>query len=328
LVLLPLHDILAVQLAARALHNLSSCDDVWFGLYKGMFVSGRGMDCAVVQKSLDSDQTLLDCSAVQQSLASSWKDLCRMTCAMDRRAYRSADFDSIVVADPAAATRSTTAGDDAVLLETLLVGCSDAEMARFFYTCKFGHGWTGIRYLNTFGELLSLKFSKPPLRLKISVQKFANKTRIDFSHMGMQVYRRAIIVCIGSREGFCEAGDAGVGNDPDMRDIAQQGARRLGVAATPLSMLRQALDDEELSGLPLLVFVRSEESLRRSGKPDMSTGGPVMTPLRPSEVFQLLHNTIGSQGRQWRIQACDFGAQPMLGVAAGLHWLHSTFVQV
>lgn len=111
--------------------------------------------------------------------------------------------------------------------------------------------------------------------------------------------------------------------DPDMRDLVRQADD--GASVTPVSLLRSALLDDELAGLPLLVFVRSAESLRRSGQPDMSTGGPVVTAMSPSDVLGALGGPNALRNRPWRIQSCDFGCTPMLGVAAGLGWLHGVF---
>ena len=96
-------------------------------------------------------------------------------------------------------------------------------------------------------------------------------------------------------------------------------------STTPQALLRTALLDEDLAGFPLLLFVRSAESLARAGKPDMSTGGPVVTAMQPREVVELIGGPSVIGERPWRVQSCDFGCKPMLGVAAGLAWLYRVF---
>lgn len=322
---LDVRDLCSLMCCCHALRQFSCDDSIWSTLVKELLDDGTVATSVRPLLSIDSHTAALP---PRELFKGQWRKVFAQLLVRAEEEFRSVDYSSILVADPASQTREAGAGarEAAVLLEALLVGCSDAEMPHFFYNCKFGPTWRGIRYLNTFGELLSLKFSQPQLRLKISVKMFQHKCRLDFSHMGSKLYDRAIIVCIGSRERFMNSLERSSDHDPDMRDLVREADASVGEeAVTPRSLLRAALLDEELAGLPMLLFLRSAASLRRTGKPDMSTGGPVMTAMRTSELLAAIGGPETLGNRLWRIQSCDFGSTPMLGVAAGLEWLHSVF---
>lgn len=163
----------------RSLERICSDGGIWSGLVRSLVLHGHRPPNPYPLRGIDSEQMSLAMNSVLSLPSTSWRSVFTQFLRYDERSFASTDFSSIALADAEtlARTGAGSATCSALLLETLLVGASDSEVAHFFYNCKFGPHWRGIRYLNTFGELLSLKFSQPPLRLKISVKMFQHKGR-------------------------------------------------------------------------------------------------------------------------------------------------------
>lgn len=129
---LDVRDLCSLMCCCHALRQFSCDDSIWSTLVKELLDDGTVATSVRPLLSIDSHTAALP---PRELFKGQWRKVFAQLLVRAEEEFRSVDYSSILVADPASQTREAGAGarEAAVLLEALLVGCSDAEMPHFFY---------------------------------------------------------------------------------------------------------------------------------------------------------------------------------------------------